>query len=272
MIQTVLERFQLQDAKPASTPFPGGTKILRASDAEVDEFRKTSLPYNSLVGSLMYIAQGTRPDIAYSVGALSQHLSHPCLAAWNLGLHVLRYLKGTQSLGLIYNAKDVMIEGNQSWYLPECFTDSDWAGDPNSRRSTTGYCFNLNGAAISWRSRLQPTVSLSSTEAEYRATTEAGQEVVWLRGLLSFISIPQLSPTVLCSDSTGAVSLTKKAIFHARTKHVEVQYHWIREQVEKKVITLRRIPNQHMFADTLTKPLHPSPFYHFRGMMGLDLC
>lgn len=260
MIQTVLERFRVEDCKTASTPFPGGTKILRASDSEVLEFQQSKLPYNSLVGSLMYIAQGTRPDIAYSVGALSQHLARPSMTAWSLGLHVLRCLKGTQAVGLIYNGRSSILEGNQSWSFPECQSDSDWAGDPNTRRSTTGYLFKLNGAAVSWKSRLQPTVSLSSTEAEYKATAEAGQEVVWLRGILHHISMKQHSPTILCSDSTGAVALTKKGIFHARTKHIEVQYHWIREQVEKKTVALRHISNQHMFADTLTKPLHPGPY------------
>lgn len=271
MIQTVLERFRVEDCKPASTPFPGGVKIIRASEAEVQEFKSSNLPYNSLVGSLMYIAQGTRPDIAYAVGALSQHLAHPSMTSWNLGLHVLRYLKGTQYLGLIFDGKETTVVGNQSWNFPECHADSDWAGDPTTRRSTTGYLFKLNGAAISWRSKLQSTVSLSSTEAEYKATTEAGQEVVWLRGLLKHISIPQYLPTVLCSDSTGAVALTSKSIFHARTKHIEVQYHWIREQVEKKAITLRHISNKHMFADTLTKPLHPGPFREFRNLTGLDV-
>lgn len=271
MIQTVLERFRVEDCKPASTPFPGGTKITRASDVEVQEFKSLNLPYNSLVGSLMYIAQGTRPDIAYAVGALSQHLAHPSMPAWNMGLHVLRYLKGTQHVGLVYDGRDSTIVGNQSWHFPECHTESDWAGDPTTRRSTTGYLFKLNGAAVSWRSKLQPTVSLSSTEAEYKATTEAGQEVVWLRGLLENISISQPSPTVLCSDSTGAVSLTSKSIFHARTKHIEVQHHWIREQVLKKSIILRHISNKQMFADTLTKPLHPGPFREFRDMTGLDI-
>lgn len=160
MIQTVLERFRVEDCKPASTPFPGGIKITRASEAEVKEFKSSKLPYKSLVGSLMYIAQGTRPDIVYAVGALSQHLCQPSMTAWDLGLHVLRYLKGTQYLGLIFNGLENLVEGNQSWCFPECHTDSDWAGDPRTRRSTTGYLFKMNGAAVSWRSKLQATASL----------------------------------------------------------------------------------------------------------------
>lgn len=130
------------------------------------------------------------------------------MTAWDLGLHVLQYLKGTQYLGLIYNRISNTVEGNQSWSYPEFHTDWDWAGDLSTWRSTTDYPFKLNGAAISWKSRLQPTVSLLSTAAECKATTEVGQEMVWLRGLLSNISVKQKSPTVLCSDSTGAVSLT----------------------------------------------------------------
>lgn len=129
----------------------------------------------------------------------------------------------------------------------------------------------MNGAAVSWKSRLQPTVSLSSTEAEYKATTEAGKEIVWLQGLLSHIPLGQTTPTVLCSDSTGAVALTSKAIFHGSTKNIEVQYHWNREQVVKKSIMLRHISNRHMFSDLLKKPLHPGPQNEFRQDIGLDL-
>lgn len=175
MIQTVLEQFRVEECKPASTPIPGGTKIPRARKTEVQEFRSSNLSYNSLVNSLMYVAQGTRPDIAYAVGALSQHSSRPSMTAWNLGMHVLQYLKGTQHVRLIYNGRDSTIVGNQCWNFPKCHTDSDWAGDTTTRRSTAGYLFKLYGAAVSWRSKLQSTVSLSLTEAEYKATAEAGQ-------------------------------------------------------------------------------------------------
>lgn len=193
------------------------------------------------------------------------------MTAWDLGLHVLQYLKGTQYLGLIYNRISNTVEGNQSWSYPEFHTDWDWAGDLSTWRSTTDYPFKLNGAAISWKSRLQPTVSLLSTAAECKATTEVGQEMVWLRGLLSNISVKQKSPTVLCSDSTGAVSLTWKSIFHSRTNHIKVQYHWIQEHVEKETIVLRHISNKHMYADLLNKPLCPGPFKAFRNDTGLDL-
>lgn len=149
MIQTVLERFRVDTCKPASTPFPGGTKIPRASNVDVHLFRNSNLPYNSPVESLMYIDQGTRPDIAYAVGALSQHQARQSMAAWNLGLHILHFSNGAQFLGLMYCGKSNIVEGNQSWSYPDCHTDSDWAGDPVTRRSTTRYIFKLNGSAIS---------------------------------------------------------------------------------------------------------------------------
>lgn len=269
MIENILEKFNMKDCRPASTPFPGGTKTERASDEDLRQFQRLNLPYRSLIGSLMYISVSTRPDITYSVGVLSQHLERPSLSTWNLALHVLRYLRGTTDLEIRYNKGGEIIEGNHSWSYPECYVDSDWAGDKSSRRSTTGYLFSLNGAAISWRSRLQPTVALSSTEAEYRAATEAGQEVVRLRGLLQSINISQSDSTPLYCDNKGATDLAVKQIYHARTKHVEVQHHWIREKVSEGIIKLIHIPSDLMKADLLTKALHPSLFLKFRQMSGL---
>lgn len=268
-IVSVVEKFKMEDSKPFSTPVPGGIKVLKSSKSEKEEMLRRNLPYRSVVGSLMYIAIGTRPDISFAVGVLSQHLESPSLAHWNLAMHVLRYLNGTKSLGIHYEKGDSQFNGTQSWVFPELFVDSDWGGDPNSRRSTTGYLFKLNGGAISWRSKLQSTVSLSSTEAEYRATTEAAQEAIWLRGILNFINVNHPTPTILCCDSQGAIDLSKKPVQHGRTKHIEVQCHWIREQVEKGIITLRHIPTEHMTADLLTKPLHPKKLIHFRSSSGL---
>lgn len=257
MIKSVIERFGMNDCKPTSTPLPGGVKVYRSTDAEKAEMAIKKYPYRSVVDCLMYIAICTRPDITYAVGVLSQHLESPSVTHWFLAMHVIRYLSGTRSLGIHYGKGDSQIGGLQSWHYPVCHSDSDWAGDPNTRRSTTGYLFKMNGGAISWRSRLQPTVSLSLTEAQYRATTKAGQEIAWLRNLLSFVGIKHPTPTVLCCDNQGAVDLTKKTVFHGRTKHIEVQYHWIREQVEKGYITLRHVPTENMLADMLTKALNP---------------
>lgn len=182
MIDAILGRFGMLQCRPASTPFPPELKLTRASDAEASKFALTGLPYRRAIGSLIYLALCTRPDISFLVGVLSQHLERPSQQHWDGFVHVLRYLKGTRNLAIHYgtNVKDPSLTGNQSWSCPYGHVDADWAGDRTTRRSTTGYIFKLFGGAISWRSKLQPTIALSSTEAEYWSTIEAGQEATWL--------------------------------------------------------------------------------------------
>lgn len=161
------------------------------------------------------------------------------------------------------------ITGNQSWSCPFGHVDADWAGDKDTRRSTTGYIFKLFGGAISWRSKLQPTVALSSTEAEYRSTTEAGQEATWLRRLLQAFDYECLDPTPLHCDNLGAIQLTSKSIFHARTKHIEIQYHYIRELVKSKTVSLIHCASKNMMGDLLTKPLGKGLFQWLRSLVGM---
>lgn len=124
------------------------------------------LPYTSVVGSLMYISMGNRPDITYLVGGLSENMESPSIEHWNLAMHIIRYLNGTKSLGIHYRGGDCHISGVQSWCFPEFFVHSNWAGDPDTIRSTTGYLFKINEGTVSWGSKLQATVPLSLTEAE----------------------------------------------------------------------------------------------------------
>lgn len=182
---TMLERFNFETLKTASTPLPVTSRLYKASDEEAEAFALEKKPYRSGVGSLMYLSMCTRPDLSHAVGVLSQHLERPGRQHWDALVHVFRYLKGTRHLGIKFEGlmSDV-VDGLKSHHLPESMCDADWAGDPNTRRSTTVYVFKLAGGPLSWKSRLQPTVALSSTEAEYRAITEAGQELVWLRNML----------------------------------------------------------------------------------------
>lgn len=161
------------------------------------------------------------------------------------------------------------MNGHESFDLPLSHCDADWAGDRNTRRSTTGYVFMLAGGAISWKSRLQPTVALSSTEAEYRAVTEAGQELLWLRTMLEKFGFEDKHPTTLHSDNLGAIHLTSKSIFHGRTKHIKIHYHWIREVVNSGKLVVKHCPTEKMIADILTKTLVKARFVRLRDMMGL---
>lgn len=272
MTISLLARFGMTTCKQASTPLPGGAKLTLSTPDEAIAFAKRDMPYRSGVGSLMYLAQCTRPDISYAVGVLSQHLENPCDRHWAALEHVLRYLKGTSTAVINYHATSTpSISGNQSWHHPACFSDADWAGDKSTRRSTTGYLFTLAGGAVSWRSRLQQTVALSSTEAEYRATTEAGQEIVWLNLLLSSLNISPSKPTLLHCDNLSTIDLAEHAIFHGRTKHIEIHHHWIREKINDGTLELTHCESSKMVADILTKPLHPGPFNTLRSLTGLSL-
>lgn len=158
----------------------------------------------------------------------------------------------------------------ESKHCPLSHCDADWAGDRSTRRSTTGYVFTLAGGALSWRSRLQPTVALSSTEADYRAITEAGQELLWLQKMMERMGFEDPEPTTLLSDNLGAIHLTSKSIFHGKTKHIKIQYHWIREVVKAGDLQLRHCPTHLMVADILTKALGKTQFKNLRDQLGLS--
>ena len=166
--------------------------------------------YRKLVGSLIFLCN-TRPDINYSVGVLSRFSNKPRENHWNVGMRILRYLKGTQGYGINYNTGKTLIG----------FCDSNWAGDVDSRRSVTGYCFTLGSGCISWISKKQPTVALSSTEAEYKAAFFASCEARWLRYILGDIGMRQERPTVLNCDNQSCIAIAKNPAFHARTKHID---------------------------------------------------
>jgi hypothetical protein len=260
----------MTNSKPAITPLSPNVKLVKSTDEEAEDFAKTKLPYRSVVGSLMYLAQCTRPDMAHAVGVLSQHLENPSKPHWDSAMHVLRYLNHTANVGIVYSGNSSnTVSGQRSFECPVSHCDADWAGDINTRRSTTGYVFVLAGGPISWRSRLQPTVALSSTEAEYRAITEAGQELIWLRNMMTRFGFTDPNPTILQSDNMGAIHLTSKSIFHARTKHIEIHYHWIREVVKKGDLVIKHCPTHLMVADLLTKQLPKEQFSSLRKAMGL---
>jgi hypothetical protein len=222
------------------------------------------VPYASAVGSLMYAMVCTRPNIAHAVGVLSRYMSKPGKEHWTAVKRVFRYLRGTASYGLCYEGrlgldKVVDIHG---------FVDVDWAGDLDHRISTSGYVFNLFGGAISWMSKRQAVVALSTTEFEYMAATHASKEEVWLQRLCSGIDLVQEVVRIEC-DSQSAIFLAKNPAYHSKTKHIDVQYHFVRDMIEEKKVSLMKVDTLNNVADSLTKSVSTEKFSWCRGSMGI---
>lgn len=270
MINHVLERFNMSNCRPASTPFGYNIELLKSTDEDHAIFIKQNPNYRKAVGSLMYIAICTRPDISFAVGVLSRFLEKPNQLHWDSFIHVLRYLKSTDNLTIKYTSqRETDLKPNPSWTFPEGASDTDWAGDRSTLRSTTGYVFKFMGGAISWRSQLQPTVALSSTEAEYRAITEAGQEALWLMKLMKQLEIPVNTPLKLICDNLSAIHLAQNPVHHGQVKHVAIEHHWIREHVSNGTFKMKNVYTSEMIADLLTKNLSKGPFVKFCQMIGM---
>ena len=216
--------------------------------------------YAELVGSLLYLSITTRPDIAQAVGALARYMSCATTAHWQLAKGVLRYLAGTLDYGITY--------GGTGFEPLVGYCDADYAGDLDTRRSTTGYVFLLNSGAISWSSRLQPTVAVSTTEAEYMAAAHAIKEGLWLRKLLGDIGVNE-NCIRMFSDNQACLSLLKHPISSNRSKHIDVLHHFARERVCRGEVSISYCNTAAMLADCLTKPLAESKFRFCLNGMGV---
>ena len=208
-----------------------------------------SVPYLQAVGALMYLAVATRPDISYTVGVLARFSKNPGMAHWKAVKHLFRYLKGTLDYKLTYAPDPTTNE------LFTTFTDADHAGNPDNGRSTGGYIVKMGTGAISWCSKLQTIVALSTTEAEFVAAVSAGQEILWLRNLFTELgyTVPTSSP--LWTDNQSALSVAKNPEHHGRMKHLDLRFYWLRNEVEKGTISIHHLRTDEMPADVLTKPL-----------------
>ena len=217
--------------------------------------------YMSLVGSLLYAAMVTRPAIAFAVQKLSRKLQEPEPADWVAGKRVLRYLAGTPGLGLICGEAGGRRESEELMG----FSDSDWGGDRVTRQSTTAFVFMVSGGAVSWESKLQATVAKSSCEAEYMALCSAVSEAVYLRRLLSELGHGGSGPVVIYVDNQGAIQLAHNPAHHRLTKHIDIQYHFIRERVGSGEVKLEWVPTGRQLADLLTKAVSAGRVQELRG-------
>jgi hypothetical protein len=244
-ITQMLERFGMKDCKSVSTPAEG----VLARNKEPQQ--QPSIEYMSITGSLLYAAMVTRPDLAFAVQSLGRHMQSSGPAHLSAAKRVLRYLQGSKDLGIRFSGGNKTLLG---------YSDSDWAGDQDTMRSTTGYLFMFGGGPISWSSRLQPTVALSSAEAEYMAASSAVQEATYLRQLLKDMGYPQLEATKIMEDNQGCIALSENPVLHKRTKHISIKYHFIREKIHEGTTKLEYISTEHQLADVLTKALPRTRF------------
>lgn len=252
----ILHRFNMMDSNPVKTP---SEKLTRDKD---DSMLEKKIPYRQAVGSLLYLAMTTRPDVSYAVSAVSEVLDCPKECDWTALKRIFKYLKGTTRHGLLY-------KGSEPLEL-KCFTDSDYANDQDIRRSRSGFVSTFGGAAVTWMSRKQPVVALSTTEAEYVAACEGAKEVVWLYRLLNEITSESIKP-VLLVDNLSTIKLIRNPEFHRRTKHIEVRFHFVREKVISGEIQLEHVPSKRQLADMFTKSLPAPAFLKNRESIGV-LC
>ena len=249
----LLEKYGMTECKPLSTPLSTAAKLTK----DGEPLDTAAHGYSQLIGSLMYLSVCTRPDISQAVGALARYMAAPTTAHWQAAKGVLRYIAGTANFGITFQGDNL-----------EAYCDADYAGDLDTRRSTTGYVFTLGGGAISWSSRLQPTVAASTTEAEYMAAAYAIKEGLWLRTLLNDLGM-ELDTITIMADSQSAIKLLKNPVFSMRSKHIDVIYHFARERVTRKDVTFKYISTNKMAADALTKPLPAAKLEFCRTTMGV---
>jgi len=274
-VANLLARFGLQNCNGHTTPLEPGSRSHLDTTYLSESEQKT---YQSLVGGIMYLMLGTRPDLAYSISVLSKNTAKPQQHHLGMAKRVLRYLKQTQKQSLTFShsktpkAHDSPITG---------FTDSDWAGDTTDRHSTSGYIFLDGQTAISWKAKKQSLIALSTTEAEYIGASEASKEAIWLHRILHELfsalaksgsaksaALPN-APIVLYIDNQATIKLIQNPRFHEQTKHIEIKHHYIRETFEHGEIDHQHVSTNNNLADIMTKSLLATTFWPHLHHMGL---
>lgn len=243
----------MEDCKSVATPIDLNVKLDNSDCPSTESETETmkEIPYRELIGSLMFAAIVSRPDIAFAVNQVSRFLHNPGVKHWIAAKRILRYLQGTKEQSIIYNCNNRVLK---------VYCDADFANDESTRRSISGYVSVLANSPVTWSSRQQKCVARSITEAEYISASEAAQEIAWLRLLLKGLIEQSLTPTQLFIDNQSAMKLAKNTEFHKLTKHIDVRYHYIRECIENNMSELVYVMSKEQLADFLTKPLPKEKF------------
>jgi hypothetical protein len=252
----ILERAGMTGCKTCATPADTQSKLSSSGEPVSDPTL-----YRSLVGALQYLTF-TRPDITYAVQQVCLHMHDPREPHLAAAKRILRYLQGTPDLGLF-------IDRASSPTTLTIYTDADWAGCPETRRSTSGFAVFLGTSLVSWSSKRQHTVSRSSAEAEYRAIANGVAEASWLRQLLQELGQPLQQATLVYCDNVSAVYLSTNPVQHQRTKHIEIDLHFVHERVAAGAVRVLHVPTSSQFADIFTKGLPSTVFVEFRSSMNV---
>jgi len=296
----VLEQCKMHDCKGCKTPMDPKINLTKPSEKDIVGVTE----YKSLIGSIMYGMLGTRPDLGYAISTLSKFNDCPAMEHHAAAKRVIRYLQHSKDYGLVFSGKDIT-----TFPEPVCYTDSDWAGDKESRKSTGGYVITLGGGAVSWKTKRQNVVALSSTEAEYIALSEATKEAVWLRRILReiesrIVTRPELTPSeyheeeivrqwepnkedtneqpeepdktlvmskpqIILADNQGCIKMTENVYGNTKAKHIEIRYHYIRDAWQANKIKLQYEPTKTMTADIMTKALPKERHWELTEAMGV---
>jgi hypothetical protein len=251
----ILEETGLLNAKPVDTPMDPNVKLLPNQGEPLSDSGR----YRRLVGKLNYLTV-TRPDISFAVSVVSQFLNSPCQEHMDAVIRILKYIKGAPGKGLIYKDRGhTQIVG---------YSDADWAGSPIDRRSTSGYCVLVGGNLISWKSKKQNVVARSSAEAEYRAMALVTCELIWLKQLLKELQFEDTRPMTLICDNQAALHIASNPVFHERTKHIEIDCHFVREKIESGDIVTNFVNSNDQLADVFTKSLRGPRINYICGKLG----
>jgi hypothetical protein len=261
-LEEVLKRFNMDKCTPVKTPME---ERLSEANRGTTLSKEDQAKYRMIVGSLLYLACWSRPDISFAVSELSRFVSSAGEVQMKAAQRVLRYLKGSKELGLQY------MKSSDPTNILWGYVDSDWAGCLDTRKSTSGYVLMFNGCAVSWKSKRQSVVALSSAEAEFIAASSLVQEVIAVRKLLEKLGVPQQDPTAIGEDNRTCIAWSEGSVGGSdRAKHIDLRKHFVHEAVQASHIKLNPVRSADNLADLFTKPLPRSSFESLRNrIMGL---